>query len=228
MAAVAVFRGENPMNLHHRSLVALVACLSTVAFAQWKEDIGFTRSDRTTLKLLEPRGFAVAVQTPRGLVNDTIPAVIELPSADAFVAVTVTAPTGASWSQKVEVKRLMSTEVRLAQAARGPAPVAARSRVGRVLNTFAACGPEVGVMRQTSVRADFVGVTGAVAVSVQADAATPRQQPEVPEGEYDVRAYIWNPKDRTWTFAKTVHTTIARDGFEVAIGCNGGEPVVVR
>lgn len=210
----------------HSCLTVAMLLASAPSFAGWKETIQFSRG-ATAVRVTDPEGFQVNLEGT----EDTVPAVFRLADADAYVMVSVKAPSGETWKKKVEVRRGSVTEVRLAwvaEPAPGRAEAPRRAYLGRVINTFPSCGANVGVTRQASIRADFVGAQGVVA-SVQVDAASPRQQPELAGGAYDVRAYIWNPQSRTWTFAKTVKVSIDRDGWEVSVGCNpGGEPVLVK
>lgn len=214
-------------NLSVARLSVVMILVSAPAFAGWKETVEFSRGT-TGVRVTEPEGFRVALDGT----EDTVPAVFRLAEVDAYVMVSVKAPSGDTWKKKIEVRRGFVTQVKLgwvAEAAPARPDAARRSHIGRVINTFPSCGANVGVMRQASIRADFVGSQGGVVASVQVDAAAPRQQPELAAGEYDVRAYLWNPQTRTWTFAKTVKARVDRDGWEVSVGCNpGGEPVLVK
>lgn len=203
------------------TVTLLILSFARVAAAEdsWRESVSFSRADRASLKIVEPEGYKVAV----GSFNDTAPTVVAVDNADGYYAVTLTAPTGATWTKKIEVKRGQTTELRVqhvkANASTPATP--SRSHVGRVRNTFPKCpAKKAGVLATTSVRADFVNTAGAVAASIQVDAAAPQKDAEVPAGDYAFRTYIWNPKDKTWTFLKTLQVQIGKDGWIADIGCN--------
>src|SRR5688572_5745756 len=98
------------MKKHRIGLLALLFVLAVggaaIADASWSDKVNFRRTDRTSLKIVEPEGFKVTVTLPDGKEKaGTVPDLFPLPDQDAFVTVTITPTDGSKpWSKKIEVR----------------------------------------------------------------------------------------------------------------------------
>jgi TonB family protein len=68
-------------------------------------------SARPAIRVIGPAGFKVALQTPAGDLVGAIPQRFELSDGTSDVRVQVTAPDGAVWTKRIEVKPKQETEV---------------------------------------------------------------------------------------------------------------------
>ncbi len=198
------------------AFLAALTSASGVAFADtWSPTISAEhgKGGHTSLKIVEPHGLHVVVQTPSGPHEDTIPTVVNLPDQDAFLMVTVTAANGEKWAQKVEIHAHKQTrlqlEHRVATAAAGPQKKA-RKYIARAANFTSRC------KTRTPIKFEFLNAEGQTAFEqVVAPGADAQFQAE--EGSYDVRAYI--QENGAWRFMTTSKQQVNSDSFKVGFGC---------
>ena len=181
-----------------------------VANAGWTHTTTFRYARSTSLRVVEPNGFKVKVNQR----NDTVPAVFNLPNANDYVWVAITAKDGQSWRQKIEVRANQETVLKVSYTAEKKAPAkkqaAKRSYVGSLSNTSHRCRPPF------LVRFDFMKD----GKKVRSETVTPgrrRNNIELPEGAYDIR--IYKGKGRRFFFKKTLKKSIDRDGWKAGYGC---------
>ncbi len=215
------------MNLRAFSFAAVLALAVVVpseGLAAWTQNTTFSHSATTSLKIAEPAGFKVTVMVDGKPHEDTIPMVVNLPHADAYVPVTVTAPDGKAWSGKVEVKarqQTLATFKYTAEAGPAPAPAAAPARkfVGKVWNTTDKCSAK----DQAEIKFEFLAGGQKVQEHVvgvgQANNAV-----EMPEASYDVRVYT-RPAGGQWSFVRTITPfSVTKDGWVADYGCTPRAP----
>lgn len=203
-------------------LVALVVLARPAAAEDtWSKTVAFSRSDASAIKVVEPEGYRVTVTAPDGVLSDTAPAVFKLPPGDAFYLVTLTAPGGAQWSNKIEVKKYQTTELRVKHVAAGPAPApgpapaAARTYIGSVRNKVATCG------KKLAARVEFINAAGAVVKNLEIKVGA-MDQASLPGGTYDVRAYVWDAGANDWTYQTTQKAQIDADNWSATLACGKG------
>jgi hypothetical protein len=209
------------MKLRDLSLVAVLAFAvfaPSEGLAAWTQNTTFSHAAATSLKITEPAGFKVTVMVDGKPVEDTAPMVVNLPHADAYLPVTVTAPDGKSWSGKVEVKARQQTLVTFKytpEAGPAPAPGApVRKFVGKVWNPTDKCGAK----DQSEIKFEFLAGGQKVQEHVvgvgQANNAV-----EMPEASDDVRVYT-RPAGGQWNFVKTITPfAVSKDGWVADYGC---------
>lgn len=176
-------------------------------------------SGKTSLKVSEPKGFKVKVVVEGAAKEDSVPAIFALPDVDAFVSVTLTAPDGHAWTDKVEIKAHQQTDLTMKYEA-APAAAAApsgRTFLGHVENASGRCA--AGEDR-LDLKADIITpATGAVAGSFT---VTPNKEAEahVESGVYEVR-FFTRPAGSTssYIFKSTQKINIAQDGWLFSWGC---------
>ncbi len=81
------------------------------AASSWYFELSSHDDKSAALKVDGPKGFRVTLTTPAGELVGTIPQRFELPDRNGDARVTVTAPDGAIWSKKLQVKAKQETEV---------------------------------------------------------------------------------------------------------------------
>jgi len=202
--------------------MGVVLVIATVAWA------GGTFTDRpvtyrfsqggTSLKVLEPDGFKIAVTMADGSVkNGTVPELFQLPEQDAFLKVTLTAPDGTTWSKKIEVRAKQQAELAVAFKADEPKPqdkpASVRSFVGKVENAGHTCGQPYA----KSLKVDFLRSTD------HSSALTKEIEPntyinvELPSGRYNVRMFV--KTNDVWDFVTSAPADVTKDGWKYAFGC---------
>ncbi|MEO8702418.1 MAG: hypothetical protein ABI867_20410 [Kofleriaceae bacterium] len=211
-----------PMKHVHLLIAVCVLVVSSVAHAggSWSEKISFRSATSTSLKLVQPDGFAVLVTTGTGEKSGTVPDVFPLPNYDAFVTVVITAPGGSKWSKKVEIRAGHQTELAVtftpAAVEAKPQGKAARSHVGRFVNRGGGCGKAW----DRAIRAEFRTADAGDVKTVVDLAPNEYKDVEIAAGGYDVRISF---KDgSTWKFALTGKQTITKDGWALGFGCKAG------
>jgi len=202
-------------------MAAVIVVVIPFAHAEdkWSETVTFSRSDQSTMKIVEPEGYKVSVTIDGNNVTDTVPAAIKMPQTDGFYMVTLTAPNGAQWAKKIEVKRYQVTELRVSHAA-GDKPAAApaaqaRKFIGNVRNKVATCG------KKLAARVDFIDASGAGVASIQVKSAA-FEQTTLQPGSYDIRAYVWDQGANDWTYQTTGKAQISADGWSTTLECGKG------
>jgi hypothetical protein len=117
-----------------KTTIAIACCVAftSVAAAEdtWTPTVSFSRGDSSSIKVFEPDGYKASITVGGEMQSDTVPAVLRVPNADDFVVVTITAPSGAKWSKKIETKKYQVTELRVKhQAAAQPGPGGAAKKL---------------------------------------------------------------------------------------------------
>ena len=183
----------------------------------WKQKTAFARSGSTGIKILEPSGFKVAVTINGDVKADTIPARFALPEDDGFYTVTVTAPSGEAWTQKVEARRFQTTELTLSyEAAAAPAAAGGgRTYVGSAVNRVTDCGHRFSTY---AARFDFMTDAKDPVASVQVQPGA-MAQANVPRGSYDIRIYVWDGGANTWVYQLTGKGEVSKDRWSATMTC---------
>ena len=199
------------------AVVSLATLASATSMAAWTQSTSFSHAPRTSLKITEPNGFKVTATVDGKPGEDKVPMVLNLPDADAYVPVTITAPDGKSWSGKIEVKARQQTLLTFKYTAEaGPQPVAANVRkfVGKIWNTTDKCGaPD-----QNEIKFEFLA-GGQKAGEYVVGVGQAMNAVEMPEGAYDVRIYS-RPANGQWNYVKTnAGFQVAKDGWVADYGC---------
>ncbi len=207
----------SPILLAAISLVAMVASPAR-AEDKWSDTKAFVRSDATSLKILEPEGYRVSVVVDKKVVSDTLPAIVRLPD-EGFYQVTITAPSGAAWSQKVEARRYQITELRVkhtvSEAPATPAAAPQRKYIGTMVNRVSTCGKKLAAKVEL---VDGAGVTAAFQIKTNS-----LEQGSVVGGTYDVRAYVWDAGANDWTYQTTTSALFNRDNWKITLLCGTGK-----
>jgi len=172
----------------------------------------------TSLKVVEPDGFKIAVTMADGSVkNGTVPELFQLPEQDAFLKVTLTAPDGTAWSKKIEVRAKQQAELAVAFKSDEPKtqekPASVRSFVGKVENAGHTCGQPW----TKSLKVDFLrGSDHASALTKEIEPNT-YVNVELATGRYDVRMYV--KTNDVWDFVTTAPADVTKDGWKYSFGC---------
>ena len=201
-------------------MAAVIVVVIPFAHAEdkWSETVTFSRSEQTTMKIVEPEGYKISVAIDGNNVTDTVPAAVKMPQNDGFYMVTLTAPSGAQWSKKIEVKLHQVTELRVKHAAGDKATAPAnqvRKFIGNVRNKVASCG------KKLAARADFIDANGAGVASIQVKSGA-FEQTTLQPGSYDIRAYVWDQGANDWTYQTTGKAQISADGWSTTLECGKG------
>lgn len=196
-------------------LAFTLACISIPAIASadtWNQSAEFKHSNAASIRVIEPDGYRVSI----GGRLDSVPAVFAQANADAYVVMSVTAPSGASWETKVEVRPHTQTVVRVRHVADAPAAPAQSAKVasyvGIVFNTSHLCKTPGD---RTDVRLEFI--LGADVVKAIDVAKQSRLDVELPGGEYRVRHYKRGKSG--WELHGSGKRSIAKDGWNYEFGC---------
>lgn len=208
------------------SIVA-VCGLAGVASAEdtWSKTVAFTPSQAPSIRIPEGAidGYRVTISIDGKESTDTAPAVFPAPPKDGFYTATFVAPSGATWTTKVEVKRYQATEVRVrhlaAEAPKDkPAAAPVRTFIGSAVNKISTCG------KKLAGRVEFIDANGRVGGTVDVKSGG-LGQASLPGGTYDVRAYIWDVD--AWTYQTTTRIQILADNWRATLMCGKG-PLEIR
>ena len=160
--------------------------------------------------MLEPEGYRFTVDGR----SDTAPAVFPVSNRDQYILVEATAPSGAHWQQKIEVRAYTQTVLRLRHAADTPPPTAtpAARFVGVLYNTTHRCSKAAD---RVSIRLDITTGTQTLTTNV----LEPRSRADVTlaAGSYTVRRY--NQRNGAWEYGGSQPLTVAKDGWTFGIEC---------
>ena len=181
------------------------------AEAKWSHTTTFRYSRATSIRVVEPQGFSVQVHQRR----DSIPAVFNLPDANDYVWVTITATDGKAWRSKVEVRSRNETVLTVrytVEAKAAPARGPARRYIGSVANSSHRCKRS----DRAPYRFDFM-LDGRKAYSTALNANKLLSNVELSEGTYEVR--IFKYRRGRYFYKTTVRKRVARDGWLVSYGC---------
>jgi hypothetical protein len=199
-----------------RALVLVFTLLfPTVAFADsWSHTTDSQPAQSSSVRVVEPEGYQVTINGRA----DTVPAVFTLPNADAYVALSIVAPNGASWEKKIEVKPYRQTVVRITHKADAPnpartAPAAKPSHVGILFNTSHLCR---NAKDRGAVRLEWID--GANSVATYDVPMKSRLDVKLAAGEYSVRVYAPGTSGN-WEYRTTVKHTVSKDGWNYEWGC---------
>lgn len=210
------------MMMINRALVVVVALSSTaIAGPSWTKQVSYRAAQQTTIKVLEPEGFAFSVETSDGAVKTgTAPDIVPLPSSDGYVKVTLTAPDGAVWTNKVEVRARNQTELVVGYKAEPAAQPSEKARkfMARLTNGGKGCGKTSPY--RTQIYVDFLRSSDGTSVAKPAAQDGELVSFELPAGKYDARVYVNNGE---WTYITSVSLEApAKDGWIVGYGCANG------
>jgi len=182
----------------------------------WTETVAFRRADQAAIKVFEPDGYTATVTVDGQAQTDQVPTVLRVPNADSFVLVTLTAPSGAKWSKKIETKRGSVTELRVkhvAAAGGGAAPTKARKWFGKfAMSTKLPCTKD-----GAAFKVEFLDGAGNSAASFTMNDQKPFTG-EVPDGEYQVRTFRVEA-DGTATYRNTRNAVVHADGWVATLFC---------
>jgi len=191
-------------------------CLATqVAQAEdkWADTVSYSRTDGAQLSITEPDGYQISVKGGSVDKTDTAPTIIAVPNANAFYSVTFTAPNGASWTKKFEVKKYSSTDIKVRHsagaAAQNDSKPSGAKHIGTIYNHTGNCTQKI------NIKLEFIGADNQVLASEVA--LGKYAQIELPAGSYSVRAYAW--MNNAWTYHVTRSTNITADGWELSAKC---------
>ncbi len=202
----------------------IVAMYSQAASAEekWSETVALTRADSAELHISEPTGYTISVKIGNDVKTDTVPAVFGVANGvanvNAFYPVTFTAPTGATWTKKFQVKKYSSTDIKVSHstvvvaAAVTAKNVAVAKRIGTVYNKTGKCSLS-GTVKLEFSHAEHGIVTSQVDLKKW-------QQLDIKAGTYSVRAFFWMNND--WVYQITRDIKIERDGWELTSSCGKG------
>ena len=219
------------------SLIVLVAAVGTaVAAGTWSDSVKYRPTQNTSIRVLEPKGFRVTIDTPDGVQTGTVPELFKLANEDAYVKVTLTAPDGTSWSNKVEVRQRNQAELTVnfkpdaapaQEKENGKDTPRARSFIMEMQNKGNTC--DATSPWRATISADFLRASDGERIQkVQLD-DDKSGQIELPSDAYDVRVFSWNGSEWKLAVSKRIDTP-ARDGFKLAFGCtakSGKSPVLI-
>jgi hypothetical protein len=171
--------------------------------------------DTASLKVLDPEGFAITVDTPKLTDSGTAPEVFPLRNHDQFVTVTIKAPDGTTWRRKVEVQANHQTVISISFTKSTPATQNVRRYLGSVHNTIDACTDAFDAPVQFEFLDQKLGKAQATARVGHGKS----KQVELPAGTYDVRIQVY--EDSAWhVIGTTRDVQIDRDGWRRAFGCH--------
>lgn len=207
----------------YRSLIVVVA-LSTSALAEptWTKQLSFRPAQQTSIKVIEPEGFKLAVELSDGSVKTgTVPEVVALPNTDGFVRVTLTSPDGAAWTNKVEVRARNQSELVVAfkpEVAADEPKGKARKYMARLANDGRGCGARSPY--RTQIYIDFLRSSDGTSMAKPSAQDAELISFEIPAGKYDARVYVNNG---AWTYLTSVTLEApAKDGWVIGYGCANG------
>lgn len=201
------------------SLLALVTLVAPAAAEdKWVERVTTSRSDETSIKVIEPDGYKATVTVGSEVFTDTVPAKFRLPSTDNFYLVTVTAPSGKKWEKKLEAKRFQTTEVRISHTVetQETKPTTApktqvRSFIGTATNKIATCG------KSMMSKFEFIDGAGELRATLEVKPGK-FGQVSLPQGSYDVRAYTTGGS--VWTYQTTARAEVGADNWNAVLMCD--------
>lgn len=197
-----------------------IACLTVLSLCaiggpaaaddHWSENTSVSRSDQSSIRVVEPRGYKVTLTMDGSTKTDTVPVVFVVPPTDAFYALTFVAPNGATWTHKFEAHAYKMTDVRVEHVVDAPtaAPPAAaapvRLYIGSVRSKIKTCRVK------TQVRVEFVTPAGVSAAAMELSSGG-LDQASLPAGTYDVRVFVLDKS--AWTYQSTSKVQITGDGW---------------
>ena len=215
-------------------LVVVCSLFVSLAFARsahaedsWTETVAFARSDASAIKVFEPDGYTASISVDGNAQTDAVPTVLRVPNSDAFYVVTITAPSGAKWSKKIETKKSFVTELRVKHTATaaGGGGGAKKKYFGKfAMSAKMPCDTADG----GKIKIEFVTPEGAAAASFIMTMNKPFTG-EVPDGDYSVRTFRVET-DGTFTYRNTRNGAIHGDGWNALLFCNpkgGGADITV-
>ena len=192
---------------------------SAAAEEKWSETVSLTRADSAELNISEPSGYTISIKIGNDVKTDTVPAVFGVANGvanvNAFYPVTFTAPNGATWTKKFQVKKHSSTDIKVshstvvAPAAAAPKEAAVGKRMGTVYNKTGKCSIG-GTVKLEFSHPEHGTVTSQVDLKKW-------QQLDIKAGTYSVRAFFW--MNNAWVYQVTRDIKIERDGWELTSSC---------
>lgn len=198
------------------AVLSVVAVLFAVSSAHaddaWSHKTEFKWSKTTGIRIVEPEGFKVSI----GEQKDSVPAVFKLANEDKYHVVEVTAPDGATWSKKIEVKAGKQTVLRVSYAKKAAAPKKAgkkaRKYMGKVTNGNHKCAAK----NRFHMKFEFL-LDGEKIKDIVLKSGRFEPNFELPEGNYDIRYY--KRQSKRWVSFEFGKKDINKDGFHVFYGC---------
>ena len=214
-------------------LVVVCSLFVSLAFARsahaedsWTETVAFTRSDASAIKVFEPDGYTASINVEGNAQSDAVPTVLRVPNSDAFYVVTITAPSGAKWSKKIETKKSFVTELRVKHTAAAGTPGAkAKKFFGKfAMSSNMPCDTADG----GKIKIEFLGADGNAAASFIMTMNKPFTG-EVADGDYSVRTFRIETNG-TLVYRNTRTAAVHTDGWNALLFCNpkgGGADIQV-
>lgn len=193
----------------HRLILFPVCFLFAVPSvrADWSHEVSFRRSRSTSLKIVEPHEYRASVSDRQ----DSIPAVFQLPDANDYVWVEITARDGEKWRKKIEVRdhneTILTVKHRPQEVARS-----ARKYIGKIKNATHNCSRA----HRSATKFEFM-LEGKEQYTVTLAPNKMRANVTLPEGRYQVR--IFTQKGRDLVHLKTVPFQCKQDGWDFMHGC---------
>ncbi len=189
-------------------LVVAALVIPAVAHAdEWTFTQEVSASQGTSIRVVEPEGYTVTVNGK----TETVPHVFAVDNADNYYAVRLTAPDGATWEKKIEVKAYKQTAIRARHvkgAAEPPSADKPRTFVGVAANLSHVCKKS---SERRQIRLDFVA--DKVVKSIVLESRS-REDLELAAGTYSVRLYI--PQNGEWAYHRTTEQVVGKDGWSYA------------
>jgi hypothetical protein len=182
------------------------------------------------LDIAEPAGFKVAVTIDGNVVSETIPHVFQLPDADAYIPVKLTAPDGTSYSEKVKVKAHHVTRASFKYTApqggdnKAKADNSGRKFLGHIVNASNTCKPNGWAMQFQFLEEPSGNRVLTLALNPGQD-----KEQEMLGGTYSVRVAYWDSAAREYKHLRTEeHVDVKRDDWRLKLACPKGDSNVER
>lgn len=207
--------------------IAIVLVAGTAfAAASWTESVEYKYASSTSLKITEPEGFAVSVETPDGTKEGTVPEVFTFENQDAYVTVRLTAPSGETWKKKIELRTRQQAELAVSfkPAEKKPEdkpaakPEKVRTYIARGFNGGAGCQNK---KYRAAIRFDFLRDSDGEAVASVALDDGAKKDFDIAPGKYRVRVYRSTGQEWDFAFTSDVEAP-AKDGAIFGYGCVNG------
>lgn len=181
----------------------------------WTHDVSFAANGKTSLKVVGAKTLRVRIVVDGEAKEDSLPTVFPLPDDDAFIAVTVTAADGASWSDKIEIRHRQQTTLSASYSPEPAGAAPARSYAGNLYNFTSRCGKEWrGEVQFDAISKQSGKSAGSVAIKAEAG-----KQAELTAGHYDVRVSLRRTNATEFTYVSTHDLDVTSDDWLFAWGC---------
>jgi hypothetical protein len=211
-------------------IAILLVAGSAFAAATWAESVQYKYASSTSLKITEPQGFAVSVETPDGTRTGTVPEVFTFENQDAYVTVRLTAPDGEMWKKKIELRTRQQAELAVSfKPAEKPVdkpvgkpeeakPENVRTYIARGFNGGSGCQNK---KFRAAIKLEFLrDRDGETAAAVVVEDGV-KKDFDIAPGKYSVRVYRSTGQQWDFAFSSDVEAP-AKDGAIFGYGCVNG------